>query len=169
MLSRDVNCPRTSSMGRWFDAAAGLLGVRDVQAFEGQAPMLLEGLAARHGPAAALVNGYGLSCGVLDLLPLAEALIQERDAGRGAAIFHATLIEALAAWCVDAARAHRLTTIAFGGGCFNNRILSEGLRQRLLANGLDVLEARQVPPNDGGLSLGQAWIGRLAAAAPSLH
>jgi hydrogenase maturation protein HypF len=169
MLSQDVNCPRTSSMGRWFDAAAGLLGVRAVQAFEGQAPMLMEGLAARHGPATALIDGYRLARGVLDLLPLAEALAGERDAGRGAAIFHATLIEALAAWCVDAARTHRLTTIAFGGGCFCNRILTDGLRHRLVENGLDVLEARQAPPNDGGLSLGQAWIGRLTKAALSLH
>jgi hydrogenase maturation protein HypF len=131
--------------------------------------MLLEGLAARHGPAAALAKGYRLVDGGLDLLPLAEALLGERDAGRGAAIFHSTLVDALAAWCIDAARAHGLETVAFGGGCFNNRILTEGLRQRLLANGLEVLEARQAPPNDGGLSLGQAWIGRLMTAAPSLH
>ncbi len=166
MLARDVNCPRTSSMGRWFDAAAGLLGVREVQAFEGQAPMLLEGLAARHGPVEALPNGYRLETGVLDLLPLLERLADESDTARGAAVFHATLIDALADWCIEQARSQRLSTVVFGGGCFNNRLLSDGLRRCLLANQLDVLEARQAPPNDGGLSLGQAWIGRLIASAP---
>jgi hydrogenase maturation protein HypF len=169
MLSHGSNCPRTSSMGRWFDAAAGLLHVREVQAFEGQAPMLLEGLAARHGPARSLANGYHLADGVLDLLPLAEHLIDERDVSSGAACFHATLIDALAAWCVQQARAQGLSTVVLGGGCFNNRLLSEGLRQRLLDERLVVLEARQAPPNDGGLSLGQAWIGRLMAAATPLH
>jgi hydrogenase maturation protein HypF len=70
---------------------------------------------------------------------------------------------------VQHARARGISTIAFGGGCFNNRILADGLRQRLLEERLDVLEARQAPPNDGGLSLGQAWIGRMLVAAPSLH
>lgn len=169
MLRQESNCPRTSSMGRWFDAAAGLLGVRAFQAFEGQAPMLLEGLAARHGPLDGLANSYKLENGVLDLLPLAAQLADERDASRGAALFHATLIEALAAWCVQHAQARGITAVAFGGGCFNNRILADGLRQRLLEERLDVLEARQAPPNDGGLSLGQAWIGRMLVAAPSLH
>ena len=167
MLLHDLHCPMTSSMGRWFDAVAGLLGVRELQTFEGQAPMLLEGLAARHGAATALSNGHRIVDGVLDLLPLARRLADETDRARGAAIFHATLIEALAEWCIARAREQRLDTVVFGGGCFNNRILTSGLRRRLQAEGLEVLEARQAPPNDGGLALGQAWIARemLAGAA----
>jgi hydrogenase maturation protein HypF len=166
MLEQQLNSPPTSSLGRWFDAAAGLLGVCEEQAFEGQAPMLLEGLAARHGPVAPLADGYRLSTdGVLDLLPLAEALLDIRDAGHGAALFHATLVDALAAWAAAAARRTVVNTIAFGGGCFLNAILSSGLRLRLGEAGLDVIEARQAPANDGGLALGQAWVARRALAS----
>jgi hydrogenase maturation protein HypF len=160
MLRQDLHCPLTSSMGRWFDAAAGLLGVRARQSFEGQAPMLLEGLAARHGPVAPLANGHRIDQGTLDLLPLAAALLNETDTARGAARFHATLIEALADWCLLHARAQRLSTVAFGGGCFLNEVLSRGLARRLTGAGLTVLQARLAPPNDGGLSLGQAVAAR---------
>lgn len=169
MLLQGVNCPLTSSMGRWFDAAAGLLGVRDRQSYEGQAPMLLEGLAARHGPVAALPGACSLHEGVLDLLPLLAALADETDAARGAALFHATLVEALAHWCLTIAQHQRLDTVVLGGGCFNNVILSRGLQQRLTAERLHVLEARQAPPNDGGLSLGQAWVARAVAASTATH
>jgi len=169
MLRQNVHCPTTSSMGRWFDAAAGLLGVRTRQSFEGQAPMLLEGLASRHGAVEARTGGYRLDAGNLDLLPLAAALIDEIDAGRGAALFHATLVEALAHWCLSHARAQRLGTVVFGGGCFMNGLLARGLRARLRAEGLAVAEAIQAPPNDGGISLGQAWSAQSAATAPVTH
>ena len=98
----------------------------------------------------------------LDLLPLLGVLAEERDPARGAARFHATLIEALAEWTAAAARRSGLDMIALGGGCFMNLILSEGLRQRLQARGLRVLEAALAPANDGGIALGQAWAARLA-------
>ena len=161
MLDRGVNCPPTSSAGRWFDAAAGLLGVRAVSAYEGQAPMLLEGLADRHGAVAPLAGGSRMSDdGVLDLLPLLGALADIDDAAYGAALFHATLVDALAGWVEAAARRTGVNTVALGGGCFMNRILATRLRARLERLGLTVLEARQAPPNDGGLSLGQAAVAR---------
>jgi len=161
MLDRGVNCPPTSSAGRWFDAAAGLLGVRAASAFEGQAPMLLEGLADRHGTVAPLAGGWAVGAdGDLDLLPLAAALAETDDAGYGAALFHATLIAALAEWVNAAARRTGITTVALGGGCFMNRILATGLRVALERLGLAALEARQAPPNDGGLALGQAAVAR---------
>jgi hydrogenase maturation protein HypF len=166
MLERGLHAPETSSLGRWFDAAAGLLGVSRRMAFEGQAAMLLEGLAERHGPVApepALVNG---SAGdELDLGPLALALAAETDAGRGAARFHATLALALADWVAAAARDRRIRTVACGGGCFLNALLAGALRRELAARGLDMLQAQAVPPNDGGLALGQAWVALQAAAA----
>jgi hydrogenase maturation protein HypF len=160
MLDRGLNCPLTSSAGRWFDAAAGLLRVRAVNAFEGQAPMLLEGLAERHGSVAALDAGWRIEGGVLDLLPLVARLADLDGPAYGAALFHATLIAALADWTARAAREAGLDTVAFGGGCFMNRILANGLRARLERAGLAVLEARQAPPNDGGLALGQAAVAR---------
>ncbi len=159
MLERNLNCPATSSMGRVFDAMGGLLGVRAVSAFEGQAAMLLEGLADRHGsvlPADELFRIDDES--TLDLTPLIARIADERDAGYGAALFHATVIAALAAWVARAADSTGLRTVALGGGCFLNAILSTGLAQALIARNLTVLEARQAPPNDGGLSLGQAWV-----------
>ncbi|MHB0984085.1 MAG: carbamoyltransferase HypF [Sulfuricella sp.] len=159
LLQRSLNCPSSSSLGRWFDAAAGLLGVREVMAYEGQAAMLLEGLAEQAGAVAALDKGYILhDDGRLDLLPLLARLADETDPIHGAGVFHATLVQALADWTERAARQHGVHTVAMGGGCLLNAILSHGLRQRLSALGLTVLEARQVPPNDGGLSLGQAWV-----------
>jgi hydrogenase maturation protein HypF len=159
MLERGLNCPPTSSAGRWFDAAAGLLGVRRASAFEGQAPMLLEGLADRHGPVAPLAGGWALGeDGTLDPLPLLAALADGEDAAFGAALFHSTLVAALADWLRAQAQRTGLRAVALGGGCFMNRVLASGLRTRLEDAGLTVLEARQAPPNDGGLALGQAAV-----------
>ena len=159
MLARGVNSPATSSMGRVFDAAAGLLGVRRRAAFEGQAAMLLEGLADRHGRVAPDDALFAISeTNELDLAPLLARLADEREAGFGAALFHATIVRALAAWVARAARAQGIATIACGGGCFLNAILARELRAELAGRGLVMLEAMAVPPNDGGLSLGQAWV-----------
>lgn len=163
MLARGVRTPATTSAGRWFDAAAGLLGVSRRMAFEGQAAMLLEGLADAHGPVPADTALWTLDAAGLDLTPLVLRLADERDAGRGAALFHATLVAALAAWVESAAANTGLRTVALGGGCFLNAILARGLRATLEPRGFVVLEARAVPPNDGGLALGQAAIARRLA------
>jgi hydrogenase maturation protein HypF len=167
MLERGLHAPETSSLGRWFDAAAGLLGVSRRMAFEGQAAMLLEGLAERHGPIDAEPGLMHCSTGdELDLGPLALQLAAETDAARGAARFHATLVLALADWVAAAARDRRITTVACGGGCFLNALLAGGLRRELAAHGLHMLQAQAVPPNDGGLALGQAWVALQAIANP---
>jgi hydrogenase maturation protein HypF len=158
MLARGLRCPQTTSAGRWFDAAAALLGVREVMAFEGQAAMLLEGLAHKRGVVLPASDGYRIDGTTLDLLPLAARLLDERDAEFGAALFHSTLAAALAEWVAAASRATDITTVALGGGCFMNAVLSRQLARLLKARALAVLEARQAPPNDGGIALGQAWI-----------
>jgi len=159
MLARGLNSPLTSSAGRWFDAAAGLLGASDVCAYEGQAAMLLEGLAEEHGPVAPLAGGYQIGAdGTLDLLPLLAHLIGQQDKGYGAAVFHSTLAAALAAWVRAASERSGVRSVALGGGCFMNRILAASLRDHLEAAGLTVFEARLAPSGDGGLALGQAAV-----------
>jgi len=159
MLQRNLNCPATTSAGRLFDAVAGLLGVNEVQAFEAQAAILLQELAQRHGSAAPLEEGFRIDGnGVLDFSPLLAVLADCREAGHGAALFHATLAAGLAELTARAAQRHGITRVALGGGCFFNGILLDDLTGRLTAQGLQVLAARRVSPGDSALSLGQAWV-----------
>ena len=168
MLARNLRCPPTTSLGRWFDAAAGLLGVRDLMHFEGQAAMELEGLAAQYGPVEPLPGGYALreDGAILDFSPMLSALMGcKDDAAHGAALFHATVAAGLADWAIAAVnRKNRPETkgasIAIGGGCAMNAVLMTALRGHVAAAGFEVLEARLAPPNDGGLSLGQSWVAR---------
>jgi hydrogenase maturation protein HypF len=146
--------PLTTSLGRAFDAAAALAGVRLVQQYEGQAAMELEALVACPRAGAGL---WRIVDGCLVLRPLFAALIDENLRGREAAdLFHGTLIAALDAWIAEAAATSGLTQIALGGGCLMNRVLADGLAAALRARGLAVFLPRAVPANDGGVSLGQA-------------
>jgi len=134
--------------------------------------MLLEGLADRHGAVAPLANGYALGdaplhslshvqgqpLAMLDFSPLFAALAECRDASYGAALFHATLADGLAAWVTRSAAAQGIDNIVFGGGCFLNSVLSLSLSNTLSERGLHVIMAQQLPPNDGSISLGQAWV-----------
>jgi hydrogenase maturation protein HypF len=159
MLQRGLNCAATSSMGRLFDAAAGLLGVLETQSYEGQAAMLLEGLAQGYGKPVKAIHGYVLDAqNVLDFRPLLDAVADCPDKGYGAALFHVTLADGLSAWAACAAQRLKIGSVALGGGCFLNAVLTQALTDRLVAQGLRVLTARQAPPNDGGISLGQAWV-----------
>jgi hydrogenase maturation protein HypF len=159
MLAQGLNCPLTSSAGSLFDAAAGLLGVKPFRDSEGQAAMLLEGLAEQHGAVSPDLEGYVIENGdTLNFLPLLARLADTEDAALGAALFHATLAQGLCEWVSQAAVSHGLKKVVLGGGCLMNRVLSQSLRSQLQANGLTVYEARQLPPNGGGLSLGQAWV-----------
>jgi hydrogenase maturation protein HypF len=162
LLARSLRCPPSSSAGRWFDAAAALLGVRETAAYEGQAPMLLEALAAAGDARAAADEAAGLVAlrpdGSLDLLPLIARLADEPRPAQGALRFHHALAEGLARWVAQAAATTGLRQVALGGGCFLNVLLSGLLVGRLQAQGLTVFEASQAPPNDGGIALGQAWV-----------
>jgi len=153
---------QTTSLGRIFDAAAAILGVRLEQQYEGQAAKELEALCKAPR---ALADGFSMTSGVLDLSPLFRALLDQKLSAReGAELFHGTLIEALAAWVGGAARRLGQTRVALGGGCLMNAALADGLSRRLREQGIEPLLARKVPSNDGGLSLGQAFLAHAASA-----
>lgn len=174
MLTRKVNCPQATGAGRWFDAAAGALGISIRQAYEAEAAIALEKLASRylaahdapHEPGMVVIGGDG----ILDLHPLFAHLFALADGGepegvaRGAALFHVTLADALADWATSAAAGCDTRTIAFGGGCFFNRVLTTRLRATLERRGLSVLVPQAVSSGDAGLALGQAWV-----AAHEMH
>ena len=155
-LASSGECVMGSSMGRLFYAAAAILGVSPVSEFSGQAGLLLEGMAERHGEAKPLHKAWKIEAGQLDLLPLFALLADEKNAERGAAVFYATVAEALTEWLLTVVAEG--STVAAGGGSLQNQVLGRALRSRLGDHGLHLIEARRMPPNDGGLALGQAWV-----------
>ncbi|MDR0771440.1 MAG: carbamoyltransferase HypF [Burkholderiales bacterium] len=162
--------PPTTSMGRYFDAAAGALKVCEQMSFEGQAAMRLEGLAHHYLKQKVCLpmdaSAYRIGAdGVLNVLPLVQRLFDIDDARYGAALFHGTLIAAIVEWADTVARRLGLDHIVCGGGCFVNALLSRGISEGLRARGHTVRQAQAAPANDGGLSLGQAWVARHRQAA----
>jgi len=161
MIEAGFNAPPTSSCGRWFDAACGLLGVRAVAGFEGEAPMALESLVRTP---TVLEGGWRIADGVLDLTPLLESLLQI-NAQDGADRFHGTLAVALVDWAMPELAARGFDRIALSGGCLMNAVLAEGLTAGFRRRGITALLPRRAPANDGGLSLGQAWVAALTVLA----
>ena len=164
LAAPNTPAPRTSSLGRLFDAAAFLLGLCDLNRADAQAPMALEAAAAAHGAAAPLPlpllrEDDALA---LDHRPLTRALVEGLAAGRSAgelaAGFHAGLAAGLAALAAAAAEGGAPRRVMLSGGCFANRLLTEALAQQLMAAGLEVYIHHRVPAGDGGLALGQALI-----------
>lgn len=167
MLQQGAITQATSSAGRLFDTAAALLGLCSVNRFESEAAMRLEALAAEPR---VLPDGFALRetsglC-LLDLMPLLTHLAQGCPAQEGAALVHGTLAAGLTEML--ARTAPMGATVALAGGCFLNRILTNTLRDQLIARGMHVLMARQAPCNDGGLSLGQAVVARARLAAAQM-
>jgi hydrogenase maturation protein HypF len=161
MLETGLNAPLTTSVGRLFDAVAALLGLSQRTRYEGQAAMDLEAAADPREDAAwplPLVPREGAPA-LLDWEPLLHALLADLkrgvNAGRLAARFHNSLVDGIA----RTAEAAGETRVALTGGCFQNRILLERAAERLSALGFTVLLHREVPPNDGGISLGQVLAG----------
>ncbi len=159
MLRQSLNSPWTSSMGRLFDGVASLIGLRQVVRHEGQAAMELEWLAVRSTDAGAydfaLREGHGDEPAELDWRPMVESILA--DVQRGVAPetmarrFHNTLAEMI----VRVAEANPGLPVALSGGCFQNRLLTELAVESLQAKGIRVYWHQRVPPNDGGIALGQ--------------
>ncbi len=153
----------TSSVGRLFDAVAALLGLRARVTYEAQAAIALEALAATV-PDGEVPTDYPVDVGesILDPGPLLARVVAERDQGTPvpvvAAGFHAALGAATARMAVALARDNDLDTVALSGGVFQNARLSRAVVAGIEASGLRVLVHRRVPPNDGGISVGQAAV-----------
>ncbi|QWV94535.1 carbamoyltransferase HypF [Geomonas oryzisoli] len=163
MLEKGINAPLTSSCGRLFDAVSALLGVRHRISYEGQAAIELEALAETGS--ATEPYPYFLAGGagdVLDFGPAVVAICADLAAGRSRAdiarAFHKTVAAGLVDLCGRIRTATGLDRVILSGGVFQNRLLTEDVAEQLAAEEFRVYCHRLVPPNDGGLALGQAVI-----------
>jgi hydrogenase maturation protein HypF len=176
MLERRFRTPLTSSAGRLFDAVASLAGVTDRVSYEGQAAVQLEGLASGVAPSGSYPFGIervqasdsGEVRLSIDTRPLITAVAEEARRRVNAALiarrFHSTLVDMIAQVCQRLRETTGLGDVALSGGVFLNALLTSEVSLRLRQNGFRVYRHRLVPPNDGGLSLGQ-----LAIAAAQLN
>jgi hydrogenase maturation protein HypF len=163
MIERNVNCVPTSSLGRLFDAASAIAGVAVASTFEGQAAMELDGAAGegegKAYPFAFREEGDG---DVIETAPLVRALAQDARDGAGAAAisrdFHRTIAEIVVRTCERIRRREGIGRAALSGGCFQNELLLAACVAGLQGAGFRVFTHSQVPPNDGGISLGQAAV-----------
>lgn len=153
MLQRKVNTPLTSSAGRLFDAVASLAGLRQTASFEGQAAMQLE--YALHGMVTDEAYAVHAANGVVDWEPMMREIVAEVLEGVEAALvavkFHNTLAEMILAVALMAKRTH----VALAGGCFQNDYLLSRAVRLLKREGFQPFWHQRVPPNDGGIALGQ--------------
>ncbi len=162
MLDRNINCFEASSMGRLFDAVAALINLRQEVNFEGQAAIELEMIA---DSTVADRYRFELSEGEpvqLDMRPMIEAVVRDvldaRPAGYIAARFHNTIAALIVEVCEQIRRDEHLDRVCLSGGTFQNMLLLRRATSDLRGRGFDVYLHSVVPPNDGGISLGQAVI-----------
>ncbi|HKD86701.1 MAG TPA: carbamoyltransferase HypF [Terriglobales bacterium] len=164
LVRKDVRSFTTTSVGRLFDSAAALLGFTRAITFEGQAAMWVEALARKSGSSESFP--FPFENGELDFRPLLLAVAEERKRGaeprdvarafqRGVAC---GLADAIRQLCSDLG----LDTVVFSGGVFQNELLLRDIKSGLQSDQLKIWTNRSVPPNDGGISLGQAALGAFA-------
>jgi hydrogenase maturation protein HypF len=154
MLQHGINVIPTTSVGRLFDAVASITGVAQENRFEGQAAMLLENEIRR----VRTEEAYALPEGDWD--PLIRALTADKQAGVAVPTISARFHNALVGWIVEVAVRSGLKQIVLSGGVFQNRYLAERTAAILESRGFDVYTHQRVPPNDGGIALGQAVMAR---------
>jgi hydrogenase maturation protein HypF len=174
MLERRLNTPWTSSAGRLFDAVAALAGVRDRVSYEGQAAIELEWLAEGAPPDGAYpfdlsvpTQGSADAPLVVDTRPLIRGVAEDVERGTGAATiarrFHSAMVEMIAVVCGRLRKDAGLSDVVLSGGVFLNALLTREVGARLTDDGFRVHRHRLVPPNDGGLSLGQLAVAAACA------
>ncbi|MFE5594604.1 carbamoyltransferase HypF [Streptomyces sp. NPDC056549] len=165
-LERGLNCAPTSSMGRLFDAVSSLAGIRHHAGYEAQAAIELEAAALR-APAVAEDGRYAIRLGAphagaprtADPAPLLAAVVADVLDGTPAAVvaarFHLAVARLVRTVCAAARGETGVGTVALTGGVFANTLLSSACAEGLREDGFTVLRHRLIPPNDGGLALGQ--------------
>ena len=156
MLELGLHSPRTSSIGRLFDAVAALVGIRVGAGFEGQAAMALEFAATSSKDDGAYL--ITLKGDVADPTPMLQELLADQrhgvEPGIMARRFHAALADLALAFAESVGREDVILT----GGCFQNQLLAALCMEKLSDRGFRVHRPALYPPNDGGISLGQAWV-----------
>jgi hydrogenase maturation protein HypF len=169
-LERNVHCVPTSSMGRLFDAVSSVIGVRHVAAYEAQAAIELEWLAAASLSGAPRYR-LDLVDGVIDPAPMLRSVIAHRregcPSGSIAAGFHLAVARLIGEIAEQLCGQRGIDRVALSGGVFQNALLLRLAREELGARHLRALTHRLVPPNDGGLSLGQAAVAGYTASTGS--
>jgi hydrogenase maturation protein HypF len=165
MIAQGVHCPLSSGAGRVFDAVSALAGVCDVAAYEGQPAVELEAIAAGDvTDAYPFEVDWSATPAIVRFAPAVRMIVAELRAGQSARVisarFHNTVVAAAADVTQRIARETGLRTVCLSGGVFQNRYLCDHLVPRLAALGLDAREQASVPPNDGGIALGQAAVAR---------
>ncbi|MDO5328770.1 MAG: carbamoyltransferase HypF [Coriobacteriia bacterium] len=167
MIEEGVNTPMTSSVGRLFDAASALLGICKKSTYEGEAAMLLEAaiketeydknydISIVKNNATNKSTARDTSVVLFDAEPTFKSLLKENDIGIAAYNFHMAFVRAILNGALLANQVYGIKDIVLSGGCFMNRFLIEKAVELLTDNGFNVALNKEVPPNDGGISLGQ--------------
>jgi hydrogenase maturation protein HypF len=162
MILAGINTVRTSSCGRLFDAVASLIGLRQQVTFEGQAAIELEAIAEDGNPDSYTYGIDGAGPWQVDFRPVIESIAREVAAGQQRAVmaakFHNTLARATVEVCRRIGRETALRRVCLSGGTFQNVRLLAGTVAGLRNCGFEVFLHARVPPNDGGIALGQAII-----------
>ena len=172
MVDRKLNAVLSTSVGRLFDAVSAILGIRHKSSFEGEASMALEFAAEAYeqnnhvqkqnekiDPLVYEEDGHIILNTQLLVQRIVEAKLQGSDSDRLAYWFHKILAEQITAVCVEARNVSGRQKVALSGGVFQNRLLLRLTEERLTEEGFEVLRHRMVPPNDGGIAVGQAAYG----------
>jgi hydrogenase maturation protein HypF len=177
MVAKGVSAPRACGLGRLFDAASVLAGVSAENTYEGQAAIELEAAAGDADDdvppyAFAIAETPGGEGGwIIETVPLIRGVVADVEAGRDAALvsvrFHATVAAMLRAAARRAREETKLERIALSGGCFANARLVRLLAAALEVDGFEVYLHRDVPPGDGGVALGQAYVAAARRCTPN--
>jgi hydrogenase maturation protein HypF len=158
-LEHRLNSPTTSSMGRLFDAAAALIGVRQSATYEGQAAIELEAII---DPTESGFYEFDIQPQVFDPAPIWQSMIHDWRLGVSSGIiaarFHNSIVHLVHSLCQSIQHQTGSKTVALSGGVWQNRYLLERAIQQLEASSFKVLIHKQVPANDGGISLGQVMV-----------